>query len=255
MSDDQSFEDDAAADTSDEFDDDVAISPSKNWIFPLIAGLVVVGFGVAAFFILTSSSSKADGPEGVPMQNVPDLASPDSTVNGTPVNGITCRSSMGQDVVYHIHAHVNIFVNGDQKRIPAGVGITNPRWAQKIEGETFLNNSAKSCVYWLHSHVNDGIIHIESPTKKIFTLGDFFDIWDQPLSATQVGPAKGPVVAVVDGKKVTGSPRDIKLTEGAVIQLSVGEPVVPFKDMDFTVQNVCGDGTLTCSVDQKSSTS
>lgn len=235
-------------DGDDELDVGLDVAPRSHlWVFPVIAVLVVLGFGIAAFMILSGGDSDASvGPEGVPVQNVPDLASAKSTVKGTAVNGITCRPSMGQGVEYHIHQHVNIFVNGTQKRLPAGIGITEPYWEQQIDGYPFINNSAKSCVYWLHTHANDGIVHVESPTTRTFTLGDFFDVWNQPLSATQVGPAKGPVTAYLDGKRYA-DPRSIPLTEGGVIQLNVGEPEVPFKDMDFTVKNVCGDGTLSCS--------
>ncbi|HET8930357.1 MAG TPA: hypothetical protein VFN21_06845 [Acidimicrobiales bacterium] len=234
----------------DELDDDEVDAGNYRtpaWIFPVIAAVLVIGFGVATFLVLRGSDSTAAvGPEGVPIQNVPDLASPKSTVDGTPVNGITCRSSMGQDVDHHIHQHIRIFVDGEQKRIPAGVGIHGTPWTQDIDGGRFVNNSAKGCVYWLHSHADDGIIHVESPSKRTFTLGDFFDVWNQPLSETQVGPAEGPVVAFLDGKRI-GDPRDVPLTDGGVIQLNVGEPVVPFEPMDFTVENVCGDGTLSCS--------
>ena len=49
-----------------------------------------------------------------------------------------------------------------------------------------------SCFYWLHTHAEDGIIHVESPsTTETFTLGQFFAEWGIPLSSTQVGPATG----------------------------------------------------------------
>jgi hypothetical protein len=41
------------------------------------------------------------------------------------------------------------------------------------------------------THANDGIIHIESPVQRTYTLGQFFDVWQQPLSPTRVGPAPG----------------------------------------------------------------
>lgn len=239
---------DEIADDAEGDEDGDELPRSRNWIFPVIALVIVIGFGIALFFVLRGpSSSQAEGPEGVPLQNVPDLAPADSTAPGTPVNGITCRPTMGQNVVYHIHQHVNIFVNGEQKRLPAGVGITKPWWIQQIDGHDFINNSVKSCVYWLHTHATDGIIHLESPTSRKFTLGDFFDVWNQPLSPTQVGPARGKVTAFLNGKRFIGDPRKIPLTDDGVIQLDVGEPIVPYKDMEFTVKNVCGDGTLSCS--------
>jgi hypothetical protein len=29
----------------------------------------------------------------------------------------------------------------------------------------------------LHTHDATGIIHVESPTRRSFNLGDFFDVW------------------------------------------------------------------------------
>ena len=60
---------------------------------------------------------------------------------------------------------------------------------------------ATQCYYWLHVHVHvhaqDGVIHIESPAGHTYTLGQFFDLWRQPLSANQVGPAKGKLTTYV----------------------------------------------------------
>ena len=35
----------------------------------------------------------------------------------------------------------------------------------------------EKCIYWLHTHDNSGLIHIESPIKENFTLGQFLHIW------------------------------------------------------------------------------
>ncbi|MGH2834190.1 MAG: hypothetical protein ACRDK2_15575, partial [Solirubrobacteraceae bacterium] len=59
-----------------------------------------------------------------------------------------------------------------------------------------------------------------------YTLGEFFDIWKQPLSSTQVGPASGKVTAFYNGQVFPGEPRDIPLTAHAQIQLDVGNPLV-----------------------------
>jgi hypothetical protein len=57
--------------------------------------------------------------------------------------------------------------------------------------------AAGSCFAWLHTHSADGIIHTESPVTRTFTLGEFFDVWGQPLSSRQVGPAHRPVTALL----------------------------------------------------------
>jgi len=51
---------------------------------------------------------------------------------------------------------------------------------------TFLDVGIYDCLYWLHTHVADGIIHIETPGERSFTLGEFFDIWNQPLVRTKL---------------------------------------------------------------------
>ena len=93
---------------------------------------------------------------------------------------------------------------------------------------------ATRCYYWLHTHTNDGVIHVESPTQRLYTLGDFFDIWRQPLGPTRVGPATGPVTAYVDGKAYPGGPRGVVLREHADIQLDVGSPVAPPQPVDWS---------------------
>jgi hypothetical protein len=79
---------------------------------------------------------------------------------------------------------------------------------------------------WLHTHSADGIIHTESPIKRTYTLGDFFDIWGQPLGRHRVGPARGVVTVVFDGKLFTGNPRQVPLLPHAQIQLEVGKPLI-----------------------------
>ena len=83
------------------------------------------------------------------------------------------------------------------------------------------------CLYWLHTHDATGVIHVESPVRRVYTLGQFFDIWGQPLSTTQVGRATGNVAAFLNGKRFSGDPRSIKLTPHALIQLDVGKVVPP----------------------------
>jgi hypothetical protein len=183
----------------------------------------------------------------VALQKVPDLAPADSTASGAPVGGITCRTASEEDVKYHIHTLVKIYVDGKQVRIPAGAGIAAPRQQEHLANGLFDDNSLNGCLYWIHLHSNDGVVHVEAPAKATFTLGQFFDIWQQPLSASQVGPAAGAVTAFENGKRVMGSPRDIPLLDHGVIQLDVGSPVVPFQPQEFRVNGLCGAGTAGCA--------
>ena len=168
------------------------------------------------------------GPEGIPIEKGPSLAPATTTTPGTPVDGIKCLPV--EQVVYHIHAHFQVFVDGQPRQLPGGIGIIQPTSQQTPEGPFFF---ATRCYYWLHTHTADGIIHIESPTPRIYTLGEFFDEWRQPLSSSSVAGARGPVTAYVDGRRWTKDPRAIPLVSHEEIQLEVGAPVVPFEAVSF----------------------
>jgi hypothetical protein len=138
---------------------------------------------------------------------------------GDPVHGIKCEAMEGS--VLHIHQHLAIYDHGKPVGIPADVG------RPIIAG----------CFYWLHTHTPDGIIHVESPTFRTYTLGDFFDVWGQPLSRADVAGAKpraGEAVVVwVDGHRFAGNPRTIELTEHLDVTIDVGPPArrpVPYTD-------------------------
>ncbi|HSR25902.1 MAG TPA: hypothetical protein VLW53_20285, partial [Candidatus Eisenbacteria bacterium] len=79
----------------------------------------------------------------------------------------------------------------------------------------------------LHSHTADGVIHVESPVQRTFTLGNWFDVWGQPISTTRVAGYSGLVTAYVNGQRYDGDPRQIPLQEHSVIQLDVGSDVPP----------------------------
>jgi hypothetical protein len=86
---------------------------------------------------------------------------------------------------------------------------------------------------WLHTHAGDGIIHIESPVQRTYTLGEFFDIWGQPLTRRRVGPARGAVTALFDGHVFTGNPRAVPLLSHSQIELEVGRPLVAPDEIAF----------------------
>jgi hypothetical protein len=192
------------------------------------------------------------GPEGVLVYDVPNLA-PATTRNGQTVDGISCRKLADETVKYHVHVHVAVYVNGKMKRLPAGIGITTPRLLEKESKGHFYDVGLYDCLYWLHTHVADGIIHVEAPAKGNFTLGQFFDIWNQPLGSNQVGPAKGKVVVFENGKRLSGNPRLTPLLAQADIQIDVGSPAVPFHKFPFKVTGGCGAGTTSCSAPTTSS--
>jgi len=163
----------------------------------------------------------AMGPENVPIPSAPVLVGTSTKATGQVVDGISCQTS--EQTVFHIHTHLTIFVNGQQRQVPAGIGIPGAV-AQQTSAGPFIDSG--TCFYWLHTHAADGIIHIESPVQRTYTLGEFFDEWGQPLGPDQVGPVKGKVTAIVNGKVFKGSPRDVPLGSHENLQLDVGTPLV-----------------------------
>ena len=168
------------------------------------------------------------GPEGVPVPSAPPLTGTATKAAGQKVDGIGCDTS--EQTVFHIHAHLTLFVNGSPRQVPAGIGIPGASGQNTPQG-AFISNG--KCFYWLHTHAADGIIHTESPIHRTYTLGNFFDEWGQPLSASRVGPASGHVVALYNGQVFKGDPRDIPLTAHAQIQLEVGTPLVAPERITF----------------------
>ncbi len=170
----------------------------------------------------------ATGPEGVPVPAVAPLVGLATAAAGQPVDQVSCQT--GEQTLFHIHAHLAIFVDGKARQVPAAIGIPGAQAQQTPDGP-FIATGA--CFYWLHTHAADGIIHIESPVQRTYTLGDFFDEWGQPLGPARVGPATGRVVALYNGKVYRGNPRDIPLTAHAQIQLDVGTPLIAPQPVSF----------------------
>jgi hypothetical protein len=201
-------------------------------------GLAVSGPGAAASGsyapLSTLGSLKAPpvagalGPENVPVPDAPALAGTSPSTAGQPIGGISCDTS--EQTLFHVHTHLTIFVNGQQRQVPAAIGIPRPVAAQTAKGQ-FADSGL--CFYWLHTHAADGIIHIESPVRRTFTLGDLFDEWGQPLGPGQVGPARGKVTVIINGQVFLGNPRQAPLGSHENLQVEVGGPLIAPQTIDW----------------------
>jgi hypothetical protein len=125
------------------------------------------------------------------------------------VLGLPLLSSEGD--VLHIHAHLDLFVNG--KRVPpaAGVGIN--------QGSSFTSP--------LHTHDQTGVIHVESPTKERFTLGQFLAIWGVRFTPSRLGGYRAtssrPIRFYVNGKPYEKDPTQLVLSAHQEIAVVVGK--------------------------------
>lgn len=206
----------------------------------LVIGAII---GVSADTFASAASARSTavtrfvsgppGPEAVPRQKGTVLAPASTAATGQSVNGIQCNAA--EQVAFHVHTHLAVYVNGQLRPIPAGIGIVAPAAQSTPEGSFY---QATQCYYWLHVHAQDGVIHIESPAGHTYTLGQFFDLWRQPLSVNQVGPATGKLTTYVGGRLYRGNPRNIQLGSHVDIQIDVGKPVVSPRSVNWAVTSL-----------------
>lgn len=137
------------------------------------------------------------------------------------ISGIECNRT--EQLNYHVHTHLDVFVDGREQSIPDNVGRLN----------------SPSCLYWLHTHSMDGLIHMEAPQTREFTMGQFLDIWRQTSNSMGFFDSVGGknVTAYVDGDQLEGNYRDVKLESLKQIAIVYGEPPADIpKDYEFEVQ-------------------
>lgn len=137
-------------------------------------------------------------------------------------------------LIHHVHAHLDVFVDGKPIQVPAGIGIKiDDPAVHKVElpDGSFSYGGIdpacrKACISPLHTHDDSGILHTESKTPKPNTLGQFFTEWGVPLSKACVGTECGskPVAFYVNGKPYAGDPKAIKLTDQKEIAVAIGTP-------------------------------
>lgn len=140
----------------------------RNTIFT-IAAVVVVVAALLGYFVwhnFAGSNTLAQAEQIV-------------DANYGPVDGVYCDSL--EQSVEHIHAHLTIYIDGQNVPLVANTGIAPI-------GVTSTQNV--TCYYWLHTHDASGVIHIESPTTRPYALSDFFDIWEKFSSSSSAFPTQ-----------------------------------------------------------------
>ncbi|RKR90720.1 hypothetical protein BDK92_5101 [Micromonospora pisi] len=125
----------------------------------------------------------------------PPWSAPAETTTQVRAAGLPMLDAEG--TVEHIHAHLDVIVDGKPVVVPAQLGI------DQATGE----------ISPLHTHDTTGVLHIESPVQADFSLGQLFTEWQVALSDNQIGglhAGDGKVLqAYVNGKAVTGNPAGI----------------------------------------------
>jgi hypothetical protein len=126
---------------------------------------------------------------------------------------------------YHVHAHLDVFFNGEPVTVPAGIGIdtTNQAIVSDEQGVGLMRGRIcdKPCISPLHTHATDGVLHTETKTPQPNNLGQFFVEWDVVLEPGRVGDYSD-VKFYVDGEAYDEDPREMELSDGREIAIVIG---------------------------------
>jgi hypothetical protein len=181
-----------------------------------------------------SPSSKYTAPPApTPASGAPPWPAPPNAMELTRRAGL--KPETAEFLQYHVHAHLDVFVNGEPVRVPAGIGINikDPAVKRaKLADGTYAYGSIdppckKPCISPLHTHDDSGILHTESKTPTPNKLGQAFIEWAVRLDPQCVGGYCKPTAHIaifIDGMPFIGDPREIELSNKREIAIVIGSP-------------------------------
>ncbi len=185
--------------------------------------LILIGGAVLAAVLILTLSGILFGYHRIHRS----LQSQQAAAADLPVDGVQCLGS--EALAYHIHVHLTLYQDGKPVPLPAYIGIPA---APNIPGG--------SCFYWLHVHDTTGVVHVESPTTRDYTLGQFLDVWQHTAQLDAQGGASAPVddafvralraanpgdIHVYVGDKPVSDYPNIPLTAHELITIEIGTPL------------------------------
>jgi hypothetical protein len=151
----------------------------KGWLWGGLA-LVVALLGVVIVGVVRSADTRQADAAATDLSNPPATTAvgrdspppwpaPADAAAAVRAAGLPMLTAEGN--VEHIHAHLDIRVDGNPIEVPADIGIDQTRGS----------------ISPLHTHDASGVVHIESPVKRQFTVGELFSEWDVSLSESNIG--------------------------------------------------------------------
>jgi predicted small lipoprotein YifL len=211
--------------------------------------------GVAAVLASIAGCGPA-GPSGVPSSATPSSTMQQASTSAgavtwaRPADASAAAVAAGlklevkEHLANHVHAHLDVFVDGQPVEVPAGIGINieDPEVKRFDDpgGVSYsgIQECGQPCISPLHTHDSTGILHTESPVSDLHTLGQFFDEWGVALTDSCVGEfcSPKPIAIYIDGQQYSGDPRAIELADLREIAVIVGTPpaVIP-NTADFSM--------------------
>ena len=174
-----------------------------------IAG-IAIAVAAGVFFFTNRNDTSSTPPGALPGELATEAPWPANgaksaaraTALGLPPSGTTM----------HEHANVQIFVHGQNERIPTDIGI----------------DPAAGTIQSIHTHDDTGLVHLESSESREFTLGDFFGVWGVRFTPSCLGAycndGNNRLQVFLDGEEVTDNLQDVQLDDLTVIVVTYGTP-------------------------------
>lgn len=181
-----------------------------------VFAVVVIGAAVASRGGQHASPSAAAGLDhpaataAVGAQSAPPWPAPADASAAAEAAGLPMARMEG--TVEHIHAHLDVRVDGQPVPVPANIGLDVRRGTMSA----------------LHTHDDSGVIHIESPVRRAFSVGELFTEWQVSLGADHIGGlrvgAGKQLRVIVNGVPRSGNPAAITLAAHDEIAIIYGTP-------------------------------
>ncbi|MFL5768085.1 MAG: hypothetical protein ACJ758_09625 [Actinomycetota bacterium] len=184
-----------------------------RWSGIALGALIVLG-GATVLIVATQGSGTQELP-GMLTTSAPWPANTADLLDRLKAIGLP---ALGQSmsIKQHIHAHLDIYVDGNKVQVPPDIGIASTYSSPIHTHDPTVTTTSDAAT-----------IHVEAPTNEAYTLGQFFDVWGVRLTASCLGgycTSGGKTLqAFVDGK-VVPDPRTIPLKEHEEIVLAYGAP-------------------------------
>jgi len=107
---------------------------------------------------------------------------------------------------FHLHSHLTILADGNKINVPNGIGVES------------------GCTREIHTHDEEGIIHVESDTDKGYTFTDFLNVWGIQLEQP------GYIARLTVNGEFNNNDTNFRLEDGQEILMEYITP--PFEEID-----------------------
>jgi hypothetical protein len=191
-----------------------------RWYLYGLAALGPIALAVVLGFLVFGRGGASNGSLGAPPKinyaALPGLQKgrapwpPEYASLADRLNPLGLDALSGELLDYHVHQHLDIFVNGKKVTVPAFIGINDGAFITQ-----------------LHTHDASGIVHVEAGKKFPYSLGQFFGVWGVRLSNRCIGgycaTAGKQLKVYLNGKRYVGDPNNLVLKNHEELAIVYGK--------------------------------